>query len=245
MEWLDEGVILAARRHGETSAIAEILTAERGRCLGLVRGGRSRQQRPVLQPGNVVKAHWRARLEDHLGIFALEPMALTAGSIIEDSFRLAGLTTLTALARALPEREPHPRVYRALRLVLDAIADDRVWPALLVRWEMGLLDELGFGLDLSRCAATGSPDDLRYVSPKSGRSVSEAAGRAYHDRLLPLPAFLLGPQAGPPTPAEIASGLKLTGHFLDRHIFHARGLAAPEQRSWIIARLESVAIEPG
>jgi DNA repair protein RecO (recombination protein O) len=238
MEWRDEAVVLSARRHGETSAIAEIFAAERGRCLGLVRGGRSRQQRPVLQPGNVVIAHWRARLEDHLGIFTLEPVALNAGGIIDDRFKLAGLATLTALAQTLPEREPHPRVYRAFRLVLDAIGDDTVWPALLVRWELGLLDELGFGLDLSRCAATGSPDDLAFVSPKTGRAVSHAAGEPYRERLLALPAFLLGTQAGSPGRREIAQGLRLTGYFLDRHIFRARDIAAPEPRAWIVSRLE-------
>lgn len=243
MEWRDEGIILAARRHGENNAIAEILTAERGRCLGLVRGGRSRQLRPVLQPGNIVTAHWRARLEDHLGIFLLEPLALKAGGILDDPFKLAGLSTLTALAQALPEREPHPRIYGAMHLVLEAIQDDSVWPALLVRWELGLLDEMGFGLDLSRCAATGTRDDLCFVSPKSGRAVSRAAGEAYRNRLLPLPPFLLGLQAGPPSRRDIADGLRLTGHFLDRHIFEARGLAVPEQRHWIVARLESSAIE--
>jgi DNA repair protein RecO (recombination protein O) len=243
MEWRDEGVILSTRRHGETNAIAEILTAGRGRCLGLVRGGRSRQQRPVLQPGNIVAAHWRARLEDHLGIFVLEPMALNAGRILDDPFKLAGLSTLMALAQVLPEREPHPRIYEAMRLVLDAIQDDTVWPALLVRWEFGLLGEMGFGLDLSRCAATGTRDDLCYVSPKTGRAVSRVAGEAYRDRLLPLPPFLLGSQAGSPSCRDIAEGLRLTGHFLDRHIFEARGLAVPEQRQWIVARLETSAID--
>lgn len=243
MEWRDEGVILSARRHGETNAIAEILTAGRGRCLGLVRGGRSRQHRPVLQPGNIVMVHWRARLEDHLGIYLLEPIALNAGSILDDPFKLAGLSTLTALAQALPEREPHPRIYEALRLVIDAIHDDTVWPALMVRWEFGLLDDMGFGLDLSRCAATGGRDDLCYVSPKSGRAVSRAAGEAYRHRLLALPPFLLGSHAGPPSRRDVAEGLRLTGHFLDRHIFEARGLAMPEQRQWVMTRLESPTIE--
>ena len=156
MEWRDEGVILSVRRHGETSAIAELLTAQHGRCMGLVRGGRSKAQRPVLQPGNAVQAVWRARLEEQLGTYTLEPLELRAGGIMEEPFRLAGLATLTGLAQLLPEREPHPRVYEALRVVLDAMEDDSLWPALLVRWELGLLDELGFGLDLSKCAATGT-----------------------------------------------------------------------------------------
>ena len=191
MEWRDEGVILSVRRHGETSAIAEMLTANHGRCLGLVRGGRSRVQRPVLQAGNAVQAVWRARLEEQLGTFTLEPLDLRAGAIMIEPFRLAGLATLAGLARLLPEREPHGRVYEALRVVLEAIDRDDVWPALLVRCEMGLLDELGFGLDLSQCAATAAKDDLVYVSPKSGKAVSAKAGAPYKERLLRLPAFVL------------------------------------------------------
>lgn len=235
MEWRDEGVILSVRRHGETSAIAEILTAAHGRCLGLVRGGRSRLQRPVLQPGNVVQATWRARLEEHLGNFAIEALSLRAGAIMDEPFRLAGLTTLAGLAQLLPEREPHGRIYEALRVVLDAIGDDDVWPALLVRWELGLLDELGFGLDLAKCASTGQTDDLAFVSPRSGKAVSRGAGVPYRDRLLPLPGFLAA--GAPPAPADIVDGLKLTGYFLDRHVFGPRGLAAPEQREWIIRAL--------
>ena len=171
MEWRDEGVILSVRRHGETSAIAEIFTAQHGRALGLVRGGRSRAQRPVLQAGNAVAAVWRARLEEQLGTYSIEPLDLRAGAIMEAPFRLAGLATITGLAQQLPEREPHPRLYAAMRVVLEAIADDTLWPALLVRWELGLLEELGFGLDLSSCAATGSRDELIYVSPRSGKAV--------------------------------------------------------------------------
>ena len=235
MEWRDEGVILSVRRHGETSAIADVLTAEHGRCLGLVHGGRSRTQRPVLQPGNLVQATWRARLEEHLGNFTLEGLSLRAGAILDEPFRLAGLTTMTGLAQLLPEREPHRRVYEAFRIVLDAIDQDDVWPALLVRWELGLLDELGFGLDLSRCAVTGAADDLVYVSPRSGIAVSGAAGLAYKDRLLVLPGFL--GQGGTATVAAVIDGLKLTGFFLDRHVFEPRGLSAPEQRQWIVRAL--------
>lgn len=236
MEWREEGIVLGVKRHGETSAIADILTASRGRTLGLVRGGRSRAMRPVLQPGNIVLAKWRARLEDHLGSYVLEPVALKAGALIDHPFKLAGLTSLTALAQLVPEREPHPRLFQATRLVLDSLEDDAVWPALLVRWEMGLLDELGFGLDLSRCAATGSREDLVFVSPKSGRAVSRAAGETYRDRLFPLPAFLKGTEASPDL-ADILDGFRLTGHFLDRHLFQPRGLEAPVARGWVIERL--------
>jgi DNA repair protein RecO (recombination protein O) len=239
MEWKDEGIVLAVKRHGETSAIAEILTATRGRSLGLVRGGRSRQMRPVLQPGNIVLATWRARLEEHLGNFAIEPLELKAGLLIGEAMRLAALTTLTAEAQLLPEREPHPRLYEAMRVVLDALEDESTWPALLVRWEMGLLDELGFGLDLVRCAATGSTEDLIYVSPKTGRAVSRGAGLAYHDRLLALPAFLKGSQAGRPEQTDVVDGLKLTGFFLERHVFGPRGVGAPEARHWIMTYLSA------
>ena len=236
MEWRDQGVILAVRRHGETGAIAEVLTAEHGRCLGLVRGGRSRGHRPVLQPGNFVEATWRARLEEHLGHFTVEPLHLRAGMIMEESFRLAGLASLCGLAQLLPEREPHRRIYDAFQIVLDAIGDDAVWPALLVRWELGLLEELGFGLDLSACAATGVNRDLVYVSPKSGRAVSLEAAQPYRHKLLHLPAFLRN--GGEPTPADILNGFRLTGFFLARHIFEPRGIAAPESRHRIIRMME-------
>jgi len=237
MEWREEGIILGLRRHGETSVIAEILTSTRGRWLGLVRGGRSRRMRPVLQPGNLVLAGWRARLEDHLGTLTAEPVSLRAGTIMADGLKLAGLTTLTALAQFLPEREPHPRVYQAMRLVLDELDDPAIWPAMLVRWELGLLDELGFGLDLGRCAVTGSPEELIYVSPRTGRAVSRSAGEAYRDKLLVLPGFLKGSQTSAPDLSDVLAGFTLTGHFLARHIFEPRDAAAPESRSWIIARL--------
>lgn len=233
MEWRDEGVILSVRRHGETSAIAEILTAGHGRVMGLVRGGRSKQQRPVLQAGNAVQVVWRARLEEQLGTFVLEPLDLKAGAIMEEPFRLAGLATLSALAQLLPEREPHPRVYEALRIVLDAIDNDTVWPALLVRWELGLLDELGFGLDLSKCGASGSREHLVYVSPKSGKAVSAEAGEPFRDRLFALPAFLRESGAAAPG-RDVIDGLKLAAYFLDRHLFEPRGVTFPEQQGWII-----------
>jgi DNA repair protein RecO (recombination protein O) len=182
-----------------------------------------------------VQAVWRARLEEQLGTYVLEPLNLRAGAIMEEPFRLAGLATMTSLAQLLPEREPHPRVYEALRVVLDAMGDDALWPALLVRWEMGLLDELGFGLDLSRCAATGSNENLAFVSPRSGKAVSELAGEPFRDRLFRLPAFLRG--SGEATAADVIDGLKLAAFFLERHVFEPRGMRLPEQHDWIISAL--------
>ena len=229
MEWRDDAIILSVRGHGETSAIAEVFCAEHGRVLGLVRGGRSRQSRPVLQPGNLVALTWRARLEEHLGNFTLEPLSLRAGLIIENALRLSGLSSLTSLAQVLPEREPHPKLYEAMRVVLETIDHDDIWPALLVRWELGLLDELGFGLDLSACAATGRGDDLVYVSPRTGRAVSSEAGRPYHERLFGLPGFLRG-ESGAPV-QDVMAGLKLTGHFLERHVLGPRNMEMPQARS--------------
>lgn len=235
MEWRDEGIILAVRPHGETSAIAEILTQGHGRCLGLVRGGRGRRLRPLLQPGNHVACTWHARLEEHLGHFVLEPLHLQAGLIIDEPLRLLGVTSLTALAQLLPEREPHPRLFSALQVVLAAIDQDHVWPALLVRWELGLLDELGFGLDLSACAATGQEADLIYVSPKSGRAVSREAGLPYHQRLFLLPAFLRGEEHG--GAADVMEGLRLTGYFLERHVFGPRAVDMPQSRQMLQEKL--------
>jgi len=236
MEWRDEGVVIGVRAHGETSAIVEILTAEHGRSLGMVKGGRSRHMRPVLQPGNLVMVTWRARLEEHLGAYQIEGLNLRAGLILAQPFRLAGMNTLTALAQVLPEREPHPKLYHAAHVVLSAMDDDSVWPALLVRWEMGLLDELGFGLDLSRCAATGQLDDLAFVSPRSGRAVSSAAGAPYREKLFQLPAFLNGSEQL--SAADVLDGFKLTGFFLERHVFGPRQIALPPSRAWLCDGLQ-------
>jgi DNA repair protein RecO (recombination protein O) len=240
VEWRDEGVILAVRHHGETSSIAEIFTLEHGRCMGLVRGGRSRHMRPVLQAGNLVSIVWRARLEDHLGNFVLEPVSLRAGFIIENALRLTGLGSLTALAQVLPEREPHPKLYHAMRIVLEAIDHDEVWPALMVRWEMGLLDELGFGLDLSKCASTGQVDELVYVSPRTGKAVSKGAGAPYHDRLFGLPEFLKGGPAA--SSVDVQAGMKLTGFFLERHVFGPRNVGIPQARMMLEQALAKAAV---
>lgn len=229
MDWQEDAIVLAVRTHGENAAIADVLTRSRGRWQGLVRAGRSRALRPVLQPGNTVAARWRARLEDHLGAFSIEPVKLIVGGLIDDPFRLAGLSAFTALARLLPEREAHARIHDALAVALDTLADDEVWPAVLVRFELGILDELGFGLDLSRCAATGGTAGLAYVSPKTGRAVSAAAGEPWKDRLFALPAFLTGEDHAP-GPADVLAGMKLTGHFLARYVYTPRAIEPPEAR---------------
>ena len=238
MEWQGDGLILNVRRHGETSAIIDVLTRDRGRHSGLVRGGRSRTQRPVLQAGNLVHLVWRARLEDHLGLFSADPHRMIVAGVIDDMPRLAAVTTVTTLASLLPEREPHPRIYDGAMLLLDHLDDDDIWPALLVRWELGLLDELGFGLDLERCAVSGDRAGLAYVSLRTGKAVTAAEGVAWKDKLLPLPGFLAG-AGGAPGRQDVADGLRLTGHFLARHVFEPRGIAAPEPRSRIVRWLKT------
>jgi len=237
MEWCEQAIVLGARRHGETSAIVEVLTRDHGRHAGLVRSGRSKRMRPVLQQGNIVEVTWRARLEEHLGNFVVEPLAHKAALVMDEPIKLAGLTTLTGLCSLLPEREPHDVIYDAARLILANIEDDEIWPALLVRWEAGLLDALGFGLDLSKCAATGQNDDLAYVSPKSSRAVSAGAGEPYKARLLALPGFLLG--SGKITTTDLVDGFALTGYFLHRHLSAPRGIELPDSRERLIEYLKS------
>ncbi len=224
MQWADEGIVLSSRRHGENSAVVMLLTVEHGRHAGLVRGATGARLRGALQPGNEVRATWRARLAEHLGTYTIEPGHGRAGLVMADRVRLAGLTAVCAVAEAaLPEREPHPVLHEATRALLGAIeAGLPDWPAAFVRWELGLLQDLGFGLDLSRCAATGTTEDLIYVSPKSARAVSRDAGSAYADKLLPLPGFLLGQQGGPTDQPAVADGLRLTGFFLERSLLAHR-----------------------
>ncbi len=236
MEWQDQGIVLCARRFGETSVILDLLTAKHGRYSGLVRGGRSKRLRAALQPGNTLKVSWRARLEDHLGNFSVELAAPRAAFIMDDAAALAALASFCALCNLLAERESHDNLYAASVLLLDSLARDDHWPALMARWELGLLSALGFGLDLSRCAANGSYDDLVYVSPKSARAVSRAGGEAFADKLLKLPAFLSGITSAYPDGRELQEAFVLTGYFLERHIFAPRGLKLPEARSRMIQK---------
>ena len=230
MQWSDEGIVLGVRRHGEASAILELMTRERGRHLGLVRGGAGARLRPILQPGNRLSATWRARLDEHLGNFTVEGLDLPAATFLGLSHALYGVTLLGALCRLLPERDPHPEIHAALAHVLSFLVDaKRAGPA-LVRFELMLLGELGFGLDLARCAATGMTTELSYVSPRSGRAVSRGAGEPWHDKLLRLPAFLGDPKCEP-SADDLADGFAVTGFFLLRHVFEPRGLALPDARN--------------
>ncbi len=246
MQWTDEGIVLAAAAHGEASAIVELFTAAGGRWRGLVRGGASRRMRPVVQAGNLVRASWSARLEEQLGSFRLEPLELRAGVWMEDGLALAGLGVLVADLRLLPEREAHPALYDGARLVLDHLEEPGVWPALLARFELRLLADLGFGLDLERCAASGSREELRWVSPRSGRVVSAAAASGLEERLLALPGFLRGGAgSGLPGAAEMAAALELTGFFLRRRVLEPRGLVQPLEREWIMQELARPAAAAG
>jgi DNA repair protein RecO (recombination protein O) len=230
MQWSDEGVILSVRPHGETAAVAEIFTRAHGRHLGLVHGGRSRRLRPVLQTGNHVDAVWKARLAEHLGHVNVELRKGYAAQAMEEPLALAGLSSLCALAHLLPERDPHPNLFEVTLFVLSYLDDPDVWPALMVRWELALLDELGFGLDLAACAATGTRENLIYVSPRSGRAVSADAGAPYKDRMLILPAFLGKGRQGPATTADVLAGLALTGHFLETRVLFPREEMMPQAR---------------
>lgn len=212
MEWQDEGALIAVRPHGETAAIIEVLTRGHGRHAGVVHGGASRRSTPVLQPGAQLSLRWRARLDEHLGSFTVEPLRDRAGALFGDRAALAALGSVSALLSfALPEREPHPVLYAATVALLDRLSEPG-WEADYLRWEVRLLADMGFGLDLVRCAVTGGAEDLAYVSPRTGRAVSRAGAGNWASRLLPRPEALL---SGDATPGALADGLATTGHFLD------------------------------
>jgi DNA repair protein RecO (recombination protein O) len=236
MHWTDDALVLGARRHGEAGVVLELMTRGHGRHLGLVHGGRSQKLQPVLQPGNTVQATWRARLDEHLGTYTVEPLHSRAARLMASPLALTGLATLTALLRLLPERDPHPDLHEMAEALVEHLDEPDLAGPLFVRFELALLAELGFGLDLSSCAATGATRDLAYVSPKSARAVSAAAGEPYRDRLLPLPGFLVGqPRGNRPSAGEIADGFRLTGYFLDRTLFDPQGEHLPDERARFVA----------
>jgi|SRR5579863_4240639 len=243
MEWSEEAIVLAARRHGESALIVQLLTRGHGRHAGLVRGGQGPKLRTVFQIGNRLGVTWKARLAEHLGGIAGELLRGHAARFIDDPARLACLAAAAAMGEsALPEREPHPRAYEGLLLLLEALEADHGWAIGYVEWELALLAELGFGLDLARCAATGETADLIYVSPKSGQAVSSKAGAPYRDRLLRLPGFLApGGTAAPPAPPDLLDGLALTAFFLGRRVFAPHGRKLPAARSRFVDVLERIA----
>ncbi|MFM9973377.1 MAG: DNA repair protein RecO [Beijerinckiaceae bacterium] len=243
MQWIDSGVVLGTRRHGETGVILELMTARHGRHHGMVRGGRGKRHAAMLQPGNSVLATWTARIEEQLGVYSLEAQTHRAASLIDSAAALYGIGYLASLMRLLPEREPQEGLHEALSLILDHLDRPQVAAPLVVRFEVALLSALGFGLDLSSCAATGTNENLVYVSPKSGRAISREAGLPYHDRLLPLPAFIAGMAGDNMGPDALADGFRLTRFFLEHHLYEPRGLLLPDQRGSFIESVTRLAFE--
>lgn len=241
MEWSDDGIVLSVKRHGENASVVSALTREHGRHAGLVRGGQGRAARGLYQPGNHVSLRWRGRLAEHLGNWTGELVASFAAAVMENSGRLAALSAACAmLEAALPEREPAPRVFAdslALVAVLAESEEGGNWPLAYARWELQLLADLGFGLNLSVCAATGATQDLVFVSPKTGRSVSAAAGEPYRNKLLPLPAFLKDSAVEVADRGEIEGALRLTGYFLERHVFGPQNRTTPPARTRLVEAL--------
>jgi DNA repair protein RecO (recombination protein O) len=236
MQWTDEGIVLGVKRHGEAGGILELMTREHGRHLGMVRGAFGSRLKPILQTGNTVSANWRARLDEHLGNYTVEGVALRAASFFNAPHAIYGVSHLAALMRLLPERDPHEGLYAEFAGLLERLDDAGIAAPLVVRFELQLLSELGFGLDLEQCAATGATRELVYVSPKSGRAVSRSAGEPWADKMLRLPAFLREDDALP-AGRDLADGFALTGFFLTRYVLEPRGLMLGDERSHFIAAL--------
>ena len=229
--------MLSARAHGEAGAIVDLLTATHGRYAAHVAGGASRKMKPLLQPGAHVGARYKARTSEQLGGATLEPLGEGPSALFDDPLALAGLSAAAAVAAgALPEREPHPGAFDAFAALVGAFGIPAIWPAVFVRFEAGLLEELGFGMDLTRCASTGSMDDLVYVSQRTGRAVSRAAGEPYAERMLALPPFMLAAQ-NRLGPGDVGDGLELTGRFLEQWVFGPLNRPLPPARVWLIDRL--------
>ena len=241
MEWQDQGIVLSSRRHGETSAVVSVLTRDNGVHSGLVRGGWGKRSRHMVEPGNRVHARWRGRLAEHLGSYTLEVERSFSATLMTEPMYLSAMTSALALSQgSMAEREAHPQAFdglSALLGILDSQADLPDWQSAYVKWELGLLGELGYGLDFSECAATGTAENLIYVSPKSGRAVSKVAGEPYKNSMLPLPQFVKVSGGVAASVDDIVSGLRLSGHFLQRHVFNMGGRHLPQARGRFIARI--------
>lgn len=242
MEWQDEGIVLSATRHGESDAVLEVMTKNHGRSRGFIKGGLGRRNKANLQAGNLLQVNWRARLETNLGRFVIELHHSPLGQMMGDGARLSALAAvMSVVASTMPEHENHPQIYAALKALVELLENDdgdiAVWACALARLELGILAGLGYGLDLSECAATGEKTDLIYVSPKSARAVSAGAGQPYKTQLLPLPAFLLEGHTELPSKEIAADALKLTGHFLDRSIWLVQGKGQPAARERLFSSL--------
>ncbi len=250
MDWQDEALVMGTRRQGESSVILEVMTAGHGRHLGVVRGGRSRKLQPVLQSGNSVIVNWRARLEEQLGTFVIEPVALRAANLMASEAALQGVSHLGHLLRLLPEREAFHGIYALALLICQRLAGEDHAAPLMAVLELALLRELGFGLDLSACALTGAREHLAFVSPRTGRAVTAAAGQMWADKLLRLPDFMARTQAlgeaGHVSCEELADAFRLTAHFLGQNIYAPRGQDVPLARRRYVAlvTLDAVAIVP-
>ena len=247
MEWRDEGILLDRRPFGETSVVCSVFTRHHGRHLGLVRGGLSRRLRPVLQVGNFVEVTWRARLDEHLGMYTVELKEPVASRYFDEPMTLSALATLCSHLNLFAERDPHEGLYKGAQLFISHLDDLDIWPGLMVRFELEILRELGVGLDLGACAATGVTDNLVYVSPKSGRAVSEIAGEPYKDKLLRLPAFLRSEDAKA-MPADLLDGFALTGRFFEKHFWSsneaASGGGVPQARTRFMRAFHRFASRP-
>lgn len=242
MDWRDDGIVLSTRKLGENSVRLSVLTRDYGRHAGMVRGATSKSMRGTLEPGNEVRVGWSARLAEHLGQFRCELTGAHAADILLQPGPLMAMSSACAMLDAtLPEREAHPDLYHGTIALLGGLKVEQ-WLPSYIRWEIGLLEELGYGLALNRCAATNADTDLAYVSPKSGRAVSEIAGNAYRDRLLPLPAFLASGRASQSRKDvglahQLRDGLKLTGFFIHRDIFEAKGVKPVAARDRLVSHV--------
>lgn len=236
MEWTDSAIVLGARPFGEGKLVAELFARDHGRFGGVVHAGR--KTAPVLQAGNIVHAGWKARLSEQLGFFhPLELIEPHATRLLDDPIALAGLSSAVSLIRgATAERQAYAQLYDALIVLVEAMPDREIWPALYTRFELGLLAALGYGLDLSRCAVTGQTERLAWVSPRTGRAATYDAGAPHADVLLRLPPFLIDPQAELVS-GDVADAFALAGYFLDRRLFDQKGEGMPDARRRLIERL--------